>query len=95
MNRWFKTAGLGSFAAAIAIVVGSVNAAEPVRREWIMVGTAREAMVCVPDGAKEKPAPLVFVFHGHGGTMHAMLRRYHLQQMRKRRNPTKKLTDQC
>ncbi len=66
---------------SIALVVGSVNAAEPVRREWTIDGTAREALVCVPDGAKEKPAPLVFVFHGHGGTMHAMLRRYHLQQL--------------
>ena len=66
---------------SIALVVGSVIAAEPVRREWTIDGTAREALVCVPDGAKEKPAPLVFVFHGHGGTMHAMLRRYHLQQL--------------
>ena len=30
---------------------------------------AREALVYAPAAAKEKPAPLVFVFHGHGGGM--------------------------
>lgn len=30
-------------------------------------GVTREALVYVPTAAKEKPTPVVFVFHGHGG----------------------------
>jgi polyhydroxybutyrate depolymerase len=32
-------------------------------------GTAREALLYTPPAAKEKPSPLVFVWHGHGGGM--------------------------
>lgn len=45
------------------------TAAEPARREWMVDGVAREGLVYVPDGAKAAPAPVVFTFHGHGGTM--------------------------
>jgi polyhydroxybutyrate depolymerase len=30
---------------------------------------AREALVCAPPSAKATPSPVVFAFHGHGGTM--------------------------
>ena len=48
-------------------------AAEPERRTWTVDSVEREALVYVPaeatrDAAKSKSAPLVFVFHGHGGT---------------------------
>ena len=39
------------------------------RREWIVDGVAREALVSVPRSAETSPAPVVFAFHGHGGTM--------------------------
>ncbi len=68
-------------ACSIALIVDLVTAAEPERREWAIDGAAREALVCAPDEAREKPSPLVFVFHGHGGTMNAMLRRYQLQRL--------------
>lgn len=42
---------------------------EPVRKEWSVDGVAREAMVYVPASAKTNAAPVVFVFHGHGGGM--------------------------
>ena len=39
------------------------------RREWIVDGVARDALVYVPpDG---KPVAALLVFHGHGGTMRA------------------------
>jgi polyhydroxybutyrate depolymerase len=38
-----------------------------VRWELQVDGDKREALVYVPQAAKEKPAPVVFVFHGHGG----------------------------
>lgn len=39
------------------------------RREWTVGETTREALLHVPDAAKTEPAPVVFAFHGHGGTM--------------------------
>src|SRR5689334_10335173 len=41
----------------------------PVRREWLVDGVAREAMVYVPPNVKSTAAPVIFAFHGHGGTM--------------------------
>lgn len=41
---------------------------------WTVDGTTREAMVYIPPSAKTQAAPLVFMFHGHGGTMQNMFR---------------------
>lgn len=51
------------------------------RMEWKVEGTAREALVYVPPAAKTTPSPVVFAFHGHGGTMrHAAAKfAYHKQ----------------
>ena len=38
-------------------------------REWTVDGVRREALVYVPDTAKTTAAPVVFVWHGHGGGM--------------------------
>jgi polyhydroxybutyrate depolymerase len=38
-------------------------------REWTIDGVKREALVYVPPSAKSAPAPVIFAFHGHGGTM--------------------------
>lgn len=38
------------------------------RHEWQVDGVAREGLVCAPGKAKEANTPVVFVFHGHGGT---------------------------
>lgn len=40
-----------------------------VRREWKVDGITREALVHVPPAAKTTIAPVVFAFHGHGGSM--------------------------
>ncbi|MHB8897786.1 MAG: CE1 family esterase [Thermoguttaceae bacterium] len=51
-------------------VVSALGAAEtPVRREWTVDGIKREALVYVPAAAATTPCPVVFAFHGHGGTM--------------------------
>ena len=61
--------------AAIAVLLlvstwTSVQAADaPERREWKVEGTTREALVYAPAAAKTAPSPVVFAFHGHGGTM--------------------------
>jgi polyhydroxybutyrate depolymerase len=39
-------------------------------------GVAREALVYAPVKAKAEPAPVVFVFHGHGGSMTGVARSF-------------------
>ena len=38
-------------------------------REWTVDGVARKALVYSPPTATKEPTPVVFAFHGHGGTM--------------------------
>ena len=47
--------------------------------EWKIGDAAREALLYVPATAKTTPAPVVFAFHGHGGTMQraAVMFHYH------------------
>ncbi len=53
-----------------ATLLGAARAADtPPRREWTIDGVAREALLQVPADVKTRPAPVVFVFHGHGGSM--------------------------
>jgi len=49
---------------------GRIRAADDlVRRTWTVQGVTREALVHIPAGAEKGGAPVVFVFHGHSGTM--------------------------
>ncbi len=63
-------------ALALGFLAQSATAAEPERREWAVEGLAREALVAVPAEAKTKPTPVIFAFHGHGGTMRAAARKF-------------------
>ena len=56
---------------ALLILAGTSAsaAADPARMEWKVDGVAREALVYAPATAKTDPSPVVFAFHGHGGTM--------------------------
>jgi polyhydroxybutyrate depolymerase len=60
---------------ALAFVFGcllalTATAADPLKRvEWKIGDDTREALVYVSPKATKEPVPLVFVFHGHGGTM--------------------------
>lgn len=38
-------------------------------RGWTVDGVARQALVYAPESAKSDATPVVFAFHGHGGTM--------------------------
>jgi polyhydroxybutyrate depolymerase len=42
-------------------------------------GVARTALVYVPASAKTSPTPLVFVFHGHGGSSRNADRSFHIE----------------
>jgi polyhydroxybutyrate depolymerase len=47
----------------------ATGADDLVRKEWKVDGVTREALMYAPVSAKTAPAPVVFAFHGHGGTM--------------------------
>jgi polyhydroxybutyrate depolymerase len=60
----------------------SVMAAEPpIHREWKVDGVVREALVYVSLNRSTNPAPLIFAFHGHGGTMQHAARAFHIQTL--------------
>ena len=50
-------------------------------RQWTVDSVVREGLVHVPAGAKELPAPLVFVFHGHGGSMRNAARTFAIEEL--------------
>lgn len=50
--------------------VGTASAASSlVRQQWTVDGVVREALVHVPPQARTNVVPVVFAFHGHGGSM--------------------------
>lgn len=52
-----------ALAAALHLV-----ARAPVEREWEISGAPREALLWLPKDTPPSGAPVVFLFHGHGGT---------------------------
>ena len=70
-----ETMEVGTMRRTFAILVlllaarTSAAAADLTRREWKVEGVAREALIDAPQAAKTMPCPVVFAFHGHGGTM--------------------------
>ncbi len=64
MRRRFIILGLLLFAGNSASAADNLT-----RMEWKVDGVAREALVYAPAAAKTSPSPVVFAFHGHGGTM--------------------------
>ena len=67
--------------ALILLLPAFLSAEQPARREWTVDGVVREALVYAPANAKTEATPLVFAFHGHGGTMNHAARSfaYHTQ----------------
>lgn len=66
----------------LAVISPAARAAELARRTWTIEGVVREALVAVPASTPAaKPAPLVFVFHGHGGTMRHAAQRMAIHQL--------------
>ncbi|MBA4149839.1 MAG: esterase [Verrucomicrobia bacterium] len=59
------------------------NAAPLPSREWQVDGVTRKALVYVPipDNKKTNAAPVVFAFHGHGGSMQNAARMFHIETL--------------
>jgi polyhydroxybutyrate depolymerase len=53
-------------------------AADPARREWTVEGVVREGLVHAPAQATTQASPVVFIFHGHGGSMRNAARQFDL-----------------
>ena len=67
----------------LSLLAASTVLAEdsPARREWTVDDVKREAMVYAPGKAKTEAAPVVFVFHGHGGTMRNTVRTFAIHEL--------------
>jgi len=59
---------------------GRAIAVELMTREWKIDGLTREALLAVPTTAKTKPCPIVFGFHGHGGSMKNAARSFRMHK---------------
>src|SRR4051812_38371191 len=73
MRRCFFALVLGVLATGWAAV-----GAELERLTWTVGGVEREALVHVPTHFGPAGAPLVFAFHGHGGSDRQAARSFHL-----------------
>jgi polyhydroxybutyrate depolymerase len=64
----------------VITAAGTCAADALTRREWKVDGIVREALIYVPPGAKTEASPVIFAFHGHGGSMNnaARMYRYHV-----------------
>ncbi|MBL9212127.1 MAG: prolyl oligopeptidase family serine peptidase [Opitutaceae bacterium] len=70
-RRWLGLAAL------LTGLAGVVPAAETtVRRTWTVDGVEREGLLHLPAKATTQPVPLVFAFHGHGGSMRQAARSF-------------------
>lgn len=62
-------------------VAGALAAETLGRRTWNVGGVEREGLVHVPANAATQPLPLVFAFHGHGGSMRQAARSFALHSL--------------
>lgn len=53
----------------------------PVLMEWRVGDTIRKALVYIPVNAKPNPTPVIFDFHGHGGTMQAVYKSHAFEKL--------------
>ncbi len=61
-------------------VVIAQSTPPPVEREWNVDGTTRKALLYVPASVSKEKAPVVFAFHGHGGSMQQAARSFAIQR---------------
>ena len=69
----------------VLLLVGPILSARaavaPTRQEWTVDGVVREALVYAAPRAKTEASPVVFAFHGHGGTMNNAARTFAYQTL--------------
>ena len=55
--------------------------AEPKQRDWNIDGVTRQALVSIPDSIPTNGCPLIFAFHGHGGSAANAARMFHYHEI--------------
>lgn len=72
----------------VMLIFTAISATTPVAmaqtvltKQWRVDDTVRQAIVYVPATAQTEPAPVVFVFHGHGGRMQNMFNQHRFRQL--------------
>jgi len=69
-NRSQPAGGLIFLCLAALLTTSPVRAADTLaHRQWTVDGIVREALVWAPPQARTNAVPVVFAFHGHGGSM--------------------------
>lgn len=66
---------------AVLSIPSTSAAAEPRHQEWTVDGRTREALLYLPTKATEHGAPVVFGFHGHGGSMQNAARSFRMHEL--------------
>lgn len=66
---------------AILTAIVLASAGDPQRMEWKVDDVAREALVCAPSKEGSGAPPLVFGFHGHGGSMQNAARTFAIHDL--------------
>ena len=77
MRVWLPS-GLILLLLGRALVAVPPDPMEPLH--WTVAGERRKAIVLFPKAPRNKPAPLVFYFHGHGGRMENLARRMQIEK---------------
>lgn len=74
---------MAAIAAFAAAATAQDDASDLARRTFVVDGVERSALVAMPapPPTAAKPAPLVFVFHGHGGRSAAAARGFRLHEL--------------
>ena len=76
-RSWFLLTALLAFT-GLSARGAETNRLQPM--SFSVDGVVRTALVYVPATAKTSPTPLVFVFHGHGGSAQRAARSFHIEQ---------------
>ncbi len=73
-----RAGSIASVVVAVLAVFTVTAAAQGTEMTWTVDGVERVALVYAPAALSAKPLPLVFVFHGHGGTMRTAFQGLHI-----------------
>ena len=65
----------------VGLTAGLAAAETLVRRTWTVDGVEREGLVHLPATATTQPVPLIYAFHGHGGSMRQAARSFGLHAL--------------
>lgn len=77
---WQLVAAIGIWLPTLPLLLAKSTAGSLEHREWTVQGVTREALIHAPSPDPTDPAPLVFAFHGHGGSARQAARSFRLHE---------------